>query len=368
MSECPTLTRRGLNRALLARQLLLEREKISALQAIEQLIGMQAQQPRPPFIGLWTRIAGFERSELLRLVQNRRVVRTTFLRATLHLMTAKDYLKFRTSIQPALSAAMASILKQKGSEFDLDAIVREAKRCFAERPRTFGELREELSRVFPTLNERAMGYAVRTVLPLIMVPDSGDFAFGVDSKFAVAESWLGKAAQDADCTEDLILRYLSAFGPATVADAQSWSGLPKLKAVFETLRPRLRVFRDERKRELFDVPQGLLPAEETPAPVRFLPGFDNGILAHADRSRIIADEHRPRVTTKNLQVLPTFLVDGFVRGTWEFTFKRKTATLTVSPFETVGAKLKRELSAEGEKLARFLFPDASHVEMSFLTS
>jgi hypothetical protein len=266
MSECPVLTRRALNRALLARQLLLQREKISALRAIERLFGMQAQQPRPPFVGLWTRIVAFQSEELRRSIQNRKVVRTTFLRATLHLVSAKDYLKFRTCIQPALSAAMTSILKQKGSEFDLNTIIIAARPCFEQGPRTFGEFRSELSRTFPSLDERAMGYAVRTCLPLVMVPDETEFAFGTDSKFAVTDSWLGKAVQADDAVRDLILRYLSAFGPATVADAQSWSGLPKLKPVFDALRPQLRILRDEQKRELFDVPQGLLPSEDTARP------------------------------------------------------------------------------------------------------
>jgi len=160
------------------------------------------------------------------------------------------------------------------------------------------------------------------------------------------------------------LRYLAAFGPATVADAQTWSGLKTLKPVFEKLRPRLAVERDERKRELFDVPDGVRAEEDTPAPVRFLPGFDCAIMGHADRSRIISDEDRPKVSTKNLQVLPVFLVDGFVAGSWDAESKKKSISLTLTVFRALPAKIKRELEAEGESLGRFLAPEKT-VEVSF---
>ncbi len=345
--------------------MLLRREVISPLDAVERLIGLQAQQARPPFVGLWTRLAGFERESLLDQIRKRKMVRVTTMRATLHLMSAKDYLQFRGSMQPALSAAMRSVVQSRKAAVDIEAIVAAAERCFAERPQTFSELRASLLQEFPDTDERAMGYLARTRLPLVMVPDDGEFGFGTDSKFAAASWYLKAPLQSEGHVEDLMLRYLAAFGPATVADAQSWSGLPKLKAVFDKMRPTLKTFRDERKRELFDVLKGPQPPEDTPAPVRFLPAFDNAILAHADRTRIIADEHRARVATKNLQILPTFLADGFAAGTWELSLAKKTARLTISPFKPLARGIKQDLTAEAELLVRFMAPDALRSEVLF---
>jgi hypothetical protein len=162
----------------------------------------------------------------------------------------------------------------------------------------------------------------------------------------------------------LTLRYLAAFGPAAAVDVQTWSGLGGIKDVLDRLRPGLRIFR-EGKRELFDLPDAPRPPEDTPAPVRFLPGFDNVILSHADRSRIIDDEYRPRVTTKNLLVLPTFLIDGFVAGTWKSARTKATACLTISPFAPLSATVKQQLAEEGDELARFLEPDAAKRSIQF---
>lgn len=359
------MNKRALNRALLARQLLLRREAVSALAAIEQLIALQAQQPRPPFIGLWTRIADFEPKSLLQLIRNRKIVRATMMRATLHLMSARDYLRFRSSIQPALTASMKSIVQKQTSAADVDAIVAAAQECFDQKTQTFSALRARLSKRFPDVDERVMGYVARTRLPLVMQPDDADYGFGTDAEFASAASYLKAPVESEENLEDFLLRYMAAFGPASVADAQTWSGLPKLRPVFQKLRPRLRVFRDESERELFDLPDGLLPDEDTPAPVRFLPGFDNAILGHADRSRIIADEHRPRVTTRNLQVLPTFLVDGFVAGTWEIASAKSAVKLTISPFKPTARAAKRDLTEEAEQLIRFLTPNAPRSEVLF---
>jgi hypothetical protein len=348
------LTRKQLNRALLARQMLLTKEKASPLRVIERLVGLQAQQARPPFTGLWSRIAEFEREQLLRQLHGRKIVRATSMRGTLHLMSAGDYMALRQSLQPMLSLGMRSILRDRASNLDIESLVAEARRFFEERPRTFTELRAALVKAFPQADERAMGYAVRTHLPLVVVPDDTEWGFRADPSFAVAESWLGEPLASDERPDALVLRYLAAFGPAAASDVQAWSGLTGLQRVLDALRPTLRVFRDERKRELFDLPKAPRPPEEIPAPVRFVPDFDNLILAHADRARIIADEHRPRVVTRNLLVLPTFLVDGFVAGTWKTALVKKVATLTVSPFASLSAATKSQVIEEGEKLVRFI--------------
>lgn len=209
------------------------------------------------------------------------------------------------------------------------------------------------------LDERTLGYAVRTHLPLVTVPANGKWGFREDPEFADAASWLRCSLDPNERPTDLVMRYLAAFGPATPADFQTWSGLSGTRTLFDALRSSLRIFRDARNRELFDLPNAPRPPGESPAPVRFIPGFDNVILSHADRSRIIADEHRSRVTTRNLQVLPTFLVDGFVVGTWKCTRKRATATLAISPFGRLPKGVKADLSCEAEALAHFLEPDAT---------
>jgi hypothetical protein len=362
MAGAATLTNQHLNRALLARQMLLAREPLPPVQAIERLFGMQAQQARPPFVGLWTRVAGFERGALLELLRERSVVRATMWRGTLHLLTAEDYLTYRSSMQPALTASMRSILRERLKGVDVQAIAAAAEQGFEQRPQTFAELRATLSSTFPGLDERAMGFVARCLLPLVTVPDTPDYGFGAATVFATAKSWLGQAVPTGERIRDLVLRYLAAFGPATPGDAQNWSAIPNLKPVFEELRPDLLTFRDERKRELFDLPDAPRPPADAPAPVRFLPGFDNAILGHSDRTRIIADEHRPRVSTKNLQVLPTFLVNGFVAGTWDSAAGKKTATLTLAPFFPMRGKAKGEVVEEAERLVLFLGPGSFRVE------
>ncbi len=359
------LSRRALNRALLARQHLLDRPARQAGQVVARLIGVQAQQARPPFVALWTRMNECDRAGLAALIHRRQLVRATAMRSTLHLMTAADYLAFRGVLQPALSAGMKSILRDRGEAFDLAAVVETARRVFAAAPRTFTSLREALVGAFPDSEERAMGYAVRTHLPLISVPDDSPWAYRADTDFALAEAWLGAPVDAGVQTGQLVMRYLEGYGPATVADFQTWSALGGMKPVFESLRPKLRVFRDERKRELFDVPAAPMPAEDTPVPVRFLADFDNAILAHADRGRIIAEEYRPRVVTKNLLVLATFLVDGFVAGTWKTVREKQAARLDITPFAKLAPAVKAELAAEGERLLRFVEPEASSHKVAF---
>ena len=361
------LTRNALNRALLARQMLLAREDVTPLRAIERLMGLQAQQPRPPFVGLWTRIAGFAREDLLRPLRDREIVRATLMRGTLHLVAAEDYLSFRGAIGPVLEAGMKAVLRERAEGLDIPALGAVGREAFGETPRTFTALRAALMERFPGADERAMGYAVRMNLPLVAVPDDSPWGFRADPDFVEGDTWLGREPAPEARPHALALRYLAAFGPAAAVDVQAWSGLGGIRAVLDELRPQLVTFRDDRKRELFDLPDAPRPPEATPAPARFVADFDNLILAHADRSRVIADEHRPRVTTKNLLVLPTFLVDGFVAGTWKATRTKAAAQLAVTPFAPLPKGAKAELAEEGESLLRFLEPDAAKAAVVFET-
>ncbi len=353
------LTRRRLNRATLARQMLLAREEVSAVEAVERLCGLQAQEAKPPFIGLWTRVAGFRREDLHRALDERAVVRATLMRATLHLMSAADYAAFRPALQPVMTQALR-VLGTRGEGLDLDRVMPVARGLLGERPLTFEELRPLLVESFPQVNDRALGYAVRTHLPLVMVPTQDRWGFPAAAPFTLAESWLdAPLSDDPSATGALVLRYLAAFGPATAADVQTWSGLQGMKRVLDGLRPNLRVFEDERGRELFDLPDAPRPDGETPAPPRFLPEFDNLVLSHADRTRVLADEHRGQVVTKNLRVRATFLWDGVVAGTWQVERKRQAATLRITPFAPLPQGAADALAAEGDPLLRFVDNDAA---------
>lgn len=365
MGTTGVLTRRQLNRATLARQMLLAREKTTALRAVERLAGLQAQVAKPPFIGLWSRVLGFRREDLIRLLQRRQVVRATLMRGTLHLMGSKDFIDLRAALQPALSKGMQSILRDRAKGLDLDRVVVAARACLQERPRTFEELRPILLKRFPKGDERAMGYAVRTHLPLVQVPSEAEWGFPGSAEFALGDAWIGKPLGSDPEPHRLVLRYLSAFGPATAADVQTWSGLAGVAPVLESLRSRLVTFRDERGRELFDLPRAPRPPEDAEAPVRFVPEYDNLVLSHADRTRIVADAHRRSIVTANLQVRATFLVDGFVAGTWKVERKQAAATLLVEPFETLAGKARTELAIEGDALLRFAEPGAERFEVRF---
>ncbi|MFL6203176.1 MAG: winged helix DNA-binding domain-containing protein [Thermoanaerobaculia bacterium] len=362
----PTLTARQLNRATLARQMLLSRETATAVAAVERLAGLQAQLARPPFVGLWARLEGFRRSDLLEPLQRREIIRATAMRGTLHLMSASDYVSLRGALQPMLTKGLQAILRERAQDLDMDALQAEARAFFGGKPATFDALRNHLKTKPPQADERAMAYAIRMHLPLVQVPTDNPWGFPAAADFALADDWLGKKVPTGEApAHTLVRRYLAAFGPATPRDAQAWSGLQSLRAAFEELRPELVTFRDERKRELFDLPEAPRPEEDSPAPIRFLPEFDNLVLAHDDRTRMIADEHRPKVTLKNLQVRATFLVDGVVAGTWKIERKKKAATLVLEPFGKLAKKTLAELEREGGALLRFVEEDAIETGVRF---
>jgi hypothetical protein len=290
------------------------------------------------------------------------VVRGTLVRGTLHLVSRRDYVRFRHTLQPMLSAALRAIVRGRLDGVDLDIVMDEARSWFGEKPRTFDELRAHLERRFPDADTRALAYAVRMQVPLLQVPDVAEpWGYPARADFTVAESWLGTTLSHADASGALMVRYLAAFGPASVQDAQTWSGMAGLGPVFERLRPALLVFRDESGRELFDLVQAPRPEPDEEAPPRFLSEWDNLLLSYADRSRVIADANRPRIATANLRLPGTFLVDGFVAGLWTATRRKAAVTLDLLPFAPLAARDRTKLEREGESLLRFLEPGASSV-------
>ncbi|AUX19637.1 uncharacterized protein SOCEGT47_000890 [Sorangium cellulosum] len=361
-----TLTRRELNRATLARQMLLSRERTTAVHGIERLVALQAQLARPPFLGLWSRLVGFRREELVQRALRREVVRAPFLRGTLHLVSAKDYLALRPVIAPVLHAAMRSTLGARAEALDVDRLVAEARAYFDEEPRTMDALRAHLAAIHPEGDVRAMALAVRMRLPVIQVPTATPWGYPGTADFAPAASWLGQPLCEGDAPQALVLRYLAAFGPATAADVRTWSGLTGVKDVLQSLREQLCTFRDERGRELFDLPDAPRPPADTPAPARFLPDYDNLLLGHDDRTRVIADEHRARIVlSANLRILPTFLVDGLVAGTWAIERKKASATLVIEPFAALSREAREQLAEEGDALLRFVEDDAGAFAVRF---
>jgi hypothetical protein len=350
-----TLRLRALNRALLERQLLVRRSPLSTLGAVEHLVGMQAQAPDPPYVGLWTRLEGFHPDELARLIEDRRAVRIALMRNTVHLVSAHDCLRLRPLVQPVLDRGLhANRAHRAGIEgVDIEALVAAGRALLEERPRTARELGTLLQERWPERDAASLARAIRHLVPLVQVPPRGLWGRSGPAAHTTAEVWLGRPLDRAPSLDEMVERYLGAFGPATVKDVQTWSGLTRLGEVTDRLRLRLRTFRDEHGRELFDLPDAPRPDSDAPAPPRFLPEFDNLILSHADRTRIIADDHRRVIASKNGMVPATVLVDGFVRGTWKMERTRGKATLVIEPFEPLARKDRDALAEEGERLIRF---------------
>jgi hypothetical protein len=343
------LTNRDLNRALLARQLLLERSDISAADAIAQVGGLQAQASVPPFVGLWTRVANFDAADLQRGIDTRQIVRATMMRHTIHFVGADDYRWLRPTIQPALDANFAAQTRKRLADVDIEPFLEAARKQFRKAPLTFAEVKELIRSLTPDGDIDAIAYGVRTRLPLIGVPNESRWRFGGRAPFVPAEEWLGGKLAKPD-PRAMARRYLAAFGPATPGDATAWSGVGGMRAVFESMRDELRSYRDEAGRELFDVPDGLLPGADVEAPVRFLPEFDNTLLGHKDRTRVIADEHRRLVYIGPGLMTGTILLDGFAAATWHV----RKDEMTIEPFRKLTKAEKQAIEPEAEALRAWL--------------
>jgi hypothetical protein len=362
------LSRRALNRALLERQLLLARSHISAKDAIERLVGMQAQVPLDPYIGLWTRLEAFRTDELAMLITERRAVRIGLMRGTVHLVTARDALAIRPVVQPIYERMFVSARDDVGAPtftsrlagVDMEAVLSLGRTLLDETPRSAAELRPLLRKRWPERDADALAAAVHFHLALVQVPPRGVWGKSAQPRHALLQTWLGRELAGDGTPDKLMLRYLRAFGPATVADARSWSRLTGLREVFERLRPSLRTFRDENGRELFDVQDGALPDPETPAPPRFLPEYDNVFLSHDDRSRIARSDFRLSRSSSIEGTFGTVLVDGFIGAIWKISRKKREALLRIESVVPLGRRNMDAVAAEGERLLTFTDPDASH--------
>jgi hypothetical protein len=365
MSDGDVLSDRALNRALLERQMLLRRRTRSAAETIEHLVGMQAQVPLAPYVGLWSRLHRFRPGELASLLEDRSAVRGSLMRATLHLTTARDYVALRPVIQGVLARGFAGSPFIKNLDgVDIDDLRAAGRRFIEEEPRTRAELGRLLEGQWPGRDRDSLAYATSYLEPVVQVPPRGVWGKTGAPRWTTAERWLGRPLVTDPAPDDVVLRYLAAYGPASTADVRAWSGLAGMKEVMERLRPKLRTFRDERGRELFDVPASPLPDPDTPAPPRFLPEFDNTTLSHADRTRVLPDLHRPRVvTSRDWRLL---LVDGFARASWTTRRDGDRAILEIEPFDRLARDERAGVTAEAERLLRFLEPDASAHDARFV--
>jgi hypothetical protein len=389
VTDLRVLSQRELNRALLARQLLLERTTRDTVGTIEHLVGLQAQAPFPPYYGLWSRIAGFRPGDLATLLTGREVVRIALMRGTIHLVSARDCLPLRRHMQPVLERMFRTNHGRRLPGVDLVALAAAGRELVESEPMTFRQLGDALAKRWPDHPPADLAQGVRALVPLVQVPPRAVWGRSGQSLHTSAESWLGRPLADEPAPDltGLVTRYLAAFGPATIRDIQAWSGLTGLRGVVEALRPSLVTFRSRdgaepawasgrgaepawasgrgaepasgRGAELFDLPDAPRPPGDTPAPVRLVAEFDNLVLSHADRTRIISEEHRGRLATINGIFPGTILIDGFVAGMWRLTTARGTAALTLEVWRPIAKTDRGALVTEAECLLEFAAPGAA---------
>ncbi len=372
-AEPATLSARALNRALLSRQLLLERSAdMTPMQAIAHLLGLQAQAPMPPYFGLWSRLEGFDPHELGRLLIDRKAVRLTLMRGTVHLVTVDDALRLRPLVQDVIERGFNGAFRVRMADTDTDTLTRAIREILdGAEPGGGAPNARELAR---TLIERGIGSdleavtnAVRVYAPLVQVPPRGVWGAGGQARYATIESWTGRELEPEPSIDDIVTRYLAAFGPASVMDVQGWSGLTKLRPVLERLRPRLLTFHSEQGTELFDLPRAPRPSPDVRAPVRFLGEFDNVLLAHTDRSRIVPSGITPWMETiTGGRHVNNALIDGMLRATWWIERDgKRAALLAIRPHDQLTGAERRELRLEARRVLAFAASDAARHEVRF---
>jgi hypothetical protein len=370
----PTLDRRALNRALLARQWLLGAPAgATAADAIEHLVGLQAQDVKAPYFQLWARLPDFDAAQLSELLERRAAVRIALMRSTIHLAPARDARLLRPLVQDLIARATERSWGAGADGVDRAELAAAGRALVEAQPRTFAQLGALLAERWPHADRAALAQQVRAHVPLVQVPPRGLWGRSGAAAHTSLEAWLGDGADDGrrdpdDAAGELVRRYLAAFGPASVADMQKWSGLTRLAGAFERLRGELVTFADaETGRQLFDLPGAPRPPADTPVAPRLVGPFDNLVLSHADATRVLPAEHRPKVMTQNGLIAGMVLIDGFVAGSWRIEATKQRATLAVATFASK-AYTKRDqqaLAREGRRLLRFAAPGAAEHEVAF---
>ena len=359
------LTLRELNRATLARQLLLERVSLPVPEAVHRVGALQAQRPRAPYAALAARLDGFEREHLNRALHDRTVVRATLMRETLHLVSAEDYPHDAVAMAPYFNRLRENNLPEGVDMRRVVELAAAAERALAE-PLEATALRPLMAKLEQRLDDDRVWRRLRTNARILHVPGDEPHGFGQRNRFVAAAAWLGASeADEADGTRRLVRRTLAAFGPSSRADLAAFTGLAvaAIAPALDALAPELERLTDERARELYDLAGSLRPPADTPAPLRLLGEWDNVLLAHADRTRVFDDETRKRVVRRNGDVRPTILVDGFVAGTWWWSRKRHVATLEATPFVTLTKAQREELERETALALAVLEPAATRFDV-----
>ena len=359
------LNRRALNRALLARQLLLERSDSTVHNALTHLVGLQAQTPNAPYIALWSRLKNFAPKDLAELICDRRVVRIALMRGTIHSVTDRDCLELRPHFAGVLERSMRGAFGKQISGLNLKEVETTARKLLKKQPLTFEELGKLLSKKWPKCNPDALANAARAVVPLVQIPPRGIWGEGGLAIHAPVETWLGKPLCATPSLDLMVYRYLAVFGPATVRDVQAWSGLTGLRPLLETMRKNLITFLDEEKDELFDLPDAPRPGADSLAPPRFLPVFDNALLSHADRRRIVSETHRKTLFGTAALLEGSVLIDGFVGAKWKISQDAARAVLTIAPLLRLRNSDRAAISEEGTRLLTFAFPAFREQEIQF---
>jgi hypothetical protein len=346
----PVLSDRALNRALLARQSLLERSDTPVIDAIDHLVGMQGQAPLAPYVGLWSRLVGFAPADLAAPLESRTLVRATLMRGTVHLVTAEDALRLRPLTEPAITRGFRGGFSGRLTAEQESEVLALGEELLAESPRTRAELRARFGERWPDRDADAMAYAVSYLLPTVQPTPRGIWGRKGRAELTLLTTWLGRPIDEHPSIDEVVLRYLGAFGPASVADAQTWSGLTGLREVFDRLEPGLRRFESEHGQPLYDLPDAPRPDPGTPAPVRFLPEYDNVLFSHHDRRRIIDPGRRVPLPPGLGAQIGTFLVDGRFAGTWRI----EGDVLRVVPHCLLADGAADQLEREGQALSVFL--------------
>ncbi|WP_017572933.1 winged helix DNA-binding domain-containing protein [Nocardiopsis halotolerans] len=362
------LSRRALNRATLARQFLLRRVDRPVTEVVTHLVGLQAQTTHTWYVGLQNRIEGLSPESVGRQLTDGELIRTSLMRSTLHLVTPEDQRWLRPTVQAAMTRDLAGSSHGRATAgVDPEAVVEAGRALLEKGPLTPTELGAHLAERWPDVPGNHLAYLVRCLLPVVQVPPRGVWGASGPPALAPADTWTGLPAAAGPDPDALVLRYLAAFGPATVKDVQAWSGLTRLREVVDRLRGRLVVLRGEDGAELFDLPGAPRPGPDVPAPVRFLYDFDNLLRGHADRGRVVSAEDLGRISARNGMPPATVLVDGEVRGAWKVVRDRRTAALEVIAFRPIEGDDREEVETEGLRLLDFLASDRGGHEVRFTT-
>jgi hypothetical protein len=334
--------------------MLLTRVNLPVLDAIERLVGIQAQDPNAPYFSLWTRLEGFRPEDLSNLIQDKKVVRLSLMRSTIHLVSSQDGMSLRPLVQSVHESLLKNSFGKNLIGLDVQAVVKAGRSLIETNPLTFSELGKQLNTQWPDVDSATLAAVIRTFVPLVQLPPRGLWGKSGQAVHTSSEAWLGNLPFLNLTMNDMILRYLAVFGPATIQDIQVWSGLTKLREKVEQLRPQLIIFHDDQGNELFDIPDVPRPDQNIPSPPRFFGGFDNILLSYADRRRIIEDEYRNKVFTKNGIIKSTILIDGFVSGIWKVQKEKGSVRLMIELFKKLPNEEHNALTKEGDRLLDFI--------------